>query len=118
VAYVGFQNIGAMSRMGCRPFDRARDGMTASEGGVAYILARSDMIPQDEARVRVAGASYNCDAQGIVEPSAAGLEKIVFDALRNANLSPPQIDAVYWHGTGTRRSDAVEAVVAKALWGK
>ncbi len=116
VAYVGFKNVGAMSLDGCRPFDRQRDGMTASEGGVGFLLINSETISSDEPYTVVLGGAYNCDGQGAVEPSSDGLFNVLEDVCIRSSTSPRSIDCVYWHGTGTKRNDEVEAVTSQRFW--
>ena len=116
LAYMGFQNVGAMSPASCRPFDRGRDGMTAAEGAVGLIYAHRDFVAEGFETVGVLGGSYNCDGKGIVEPSSDGLTAAIRASLSLSALSPEAIDFIYWHGTGTKRNDQTEAEAAGRIW--
>ena len=115
VAFVGFNNVGAMSKEGCAPFDENRDGITVSEGAVGMILAAEECV-ETTSDVQVCGGSYNCSGGGMVEPDEVGLRKVIESAFNDASISPSECDFVYWHGTGTLLNDAVEASVAKQIW--
>lgn len=116
LAYTGFQSVGAMSPGGCRPFGVGRDGMSVAEGAVAFVVASNDCTAQDDRSISLVGGAYSCEGEGMVEPSVSGLESTIRRALDRTSVAPEQIDFVYWHGTGTSRSDAVESAVAKSLW--
>ena len=118
IAYTGFDRTGAMSKTGTRPFDENHDGMTASEGGVAFVLSREDFFPGDHPPLAIVGAGCNCDRGHIVEPSVKGVLEALEDSLSDGGLSPPDISFIYWHGTGTRLNDAAESEAAKTFFGK
>ncbi|GJD40332.1 hypothetical protein OICFNHDK_2800 [Methylobacterium bullatum] len=116
LAYTGFQNIGAMSKVGCRPFSGAEEGMTTGEGAVALLLAGPNCRLPPGPRVQVLGGACTCDGEGMVEPSTSGLVATIGTALASAQVSPAQVEFVYWHGTGTARNDMTEASTARAIW--
>lgn len=116
VAFEGFQRVGAMSRTGCRPFDRSRDGMSAGEGAVAYIVFHRQRITCPGECVLFLGGSYNCDGAGGVEPSPDGLAEAIDKSLQAAGTPPSAVNFCYWHGTGTLLNDATEAAVAQRFW--
>jgi 3-oxoacyl-[acyl-carrier-protein] synthase II len=118
VASVGFNNIGAMSKTGCRPYDRARDGTTVGEGAVAMLLAREDMLRTEDVWGRVAGTAVFCDAAHMVEPNPVGVASVVQAALQQAYLQPSDVRGIFWHGTGTRQNDKTEAAVARIVFGE
>jgi 3-oxoacyl-[acyl-carrier-protein] synthase II len=117
IGYAGFRQIGAMSALGCRPFQRDRDGTTVGEGAVAFLLARAARGSAPASTVRVAGFGQSCDGRHVVEPSADGLLIAMEAALRDAQLSPQDIRTIYWHGSGTAHNDAAEAEAARRLFG-
>lgn len=118
IASVGFNNIGAMSKHCCKPYDRTRDGTTVGEGAVALILAREGVLNSDKIYGQVSGSAVCCDAAHMVEPNPSGVANVVKDALTQASLSPPQIVGIYWHGTGTRQNDKTEAAVSEIIFGE
>lgn len=118
VASVGFNNIGAMSQEGCRPYDKARDGTTVGEGAVAMLLTRSGLLPDDDVWGAIAGTSVFCDAAHMVEPNPVGVASVAQTAMEQAMLQPSDIRGIFWHGTGTRQNDKTEAAVADIMFGK
>ncbi len=92
VTLAGFTNAGAMSRSGIsRPFDRARDGFAAGEGGAMLLLEPLDVALARGARV-----------YAVVDGAASGADAFHVTALarwpRRARLHAP--------GAGRRRADA------------
>ncbi|WP_454690620.1 beta-ketoacyl synthase N-terminal-like domain-containing protein [Achromobacter aloeverae] len=117
VASVGFDNIGAMSRQGCRPYDRLRDGTTVGEGVVAILLARDGLLPPQDVVGRVIGTAVYCDAGHLVEPSPIGMSRVMQGAMQQAGLLPRDVRGIFWHGTGTRQNDKTEAEAARIVFG-
>ncbi len=118
VAFEGFQRVGAMSASGCRPFDASRDGMSAAEGGVAYVVFDRERIECPGRHVLFLGGSYNCDGAGGVEPSCAGLTEVIGQSLKAAEVPTEAVDFAYWHGTGTHLNDQTEVEAASRVWRK
>ncbi len=124
VAFVGFRQVGATSKAGCRPFHQDRDGTTVAEGGAALLLVTAAVASRLDAgvsagseHVRVLGSATNCDARHVVEPTSAGITDAVRAALDEARVRPEEVSAVYWHGTGTRQNDEAEAAAAGDIFG-
>jgi len=117
VASVGFNNIGAMSQKGCRPYDQKRDGTTVGEGAIAMFLAKDSMLAPQDRWGLIAGTSIFCDAAHIVEPNPSGIASVVQSALQQASIKSADIRGIFWHGTGTRQNDKTEAAVSKILFG-
>jgi 3-oxoacyl-[acyl-carrier-protein] synthase II len=117
VASVGFNNIGAMSKNGCRPYDLGRDGTTVGEGAVAMLLTREGLIAAQDVLGLVTGTSVFCDAAHMVEPNPVGVASVVQAAIQQAGLDPADVRGIFWHGTGTRQNDKTEAAVAKIVFG-
>jgi 3-oxoacyl-[acyl-carrier-protein] synthase II len=120
VAHAGFTQIGAMSRNGVRPFDRARDGTTIGEAGIVLLLVGEQVSLPADVRfvVRVEGFGQACDARHPVEPSVEGVCFAVSRALADAGRAASDLAAVYWHGTGTVQNDRTEAGAALRLFGE
>ncbi len=117
VASVGFNNIGAMSRSGCRPYDRNRDGTTVGEGAVAILLARSDLLDPADIWATIDGTAVYCDAAHMVEPNPVGVASVVDQALQQAGVAADEVAAIFWPGTGTRQNDKTEAAVSQIVFG-
>jgi len=117
VASAGFNNIGAMSRNGCRPYDADRDGTTVGEGAIAMLLTREGLIAAQDVLGLVSGTSVFCDAAHMVEPNPVGVASVVQTAIQQAGLAPADVRGIFWHGTGTRQNDKTEAAVARIVFG-
>jgi 3-oxoacyl-[acyl-carrier-protein] synthase II len=119
VAHAGFRQIGAMSTNGCRPFDRMRDGTSIGEAGTVILLCNSktELPPSLSWAVRVMGFGQSCDARHPVEPSADGISFAIQRAIQEARLTPKDLVAIYWHGTGTIQNDRAEAAAASQVFG-
>lgn len=118
VATAGFQNIGAMAKNQCSPYDVNRSGTTVGEGGVGFLIARENCLKPDDVYGHIAGTSIFCDAAHIVEPNPEGVRSVLQEALNQAELAASEIAGIYWHGTGTRHNDKVEAEVSQVLFGE
>ncbi|MFN3292359.1 MAG: beta-ketoacyl-[acyl-carrier-protein] synthase family protein [Gemmobacter sp.] len=113
-----WEGLRVMSRSACRPFSLTRDGMVQGEGAGVFVF--EDM---DHARARgapilaeVAGFAMSSDAGDIVMPQAAGAERAITGALRDARLNPENVGYINAHGTGTAANDKTEcAAVAHAF---
>ncbi len=117
VASAGFHNIGAMAKNGCAPYDVNRTGTTVGEGAVAFLLAKEELLPAEQVYARIAGTAVFCDAAHMVEPNLEGVRCVVQEALDQAGIAPSDIAGIYWHGTGTKHNDNVEAQAARIMFG-
>ena len=107
----------------CRPYDRTRAGMVASEGAAAFVLE-----PLDRARARgatvlaiVAGGGRSGDAHHVSapDPSGAGTAAALRRAVADAGLAgPADIDALVAHATATRLGDEAEGRAVQAVFGE
>jgi 3-oxoacyl-(acyl-carrier-protein) synthase len=108
----GFASLLAMDPEGCRPFDRARGGMSLGEGAAFCVLEREDEALARGARplAFLAGFGNTCDAHHATapEPEGRGAEAAMRLALERAGWSPAEVDYVNAHGTGTRDNDLAE----------
>ncbi len=102
-----------------RPFDAARDGIVVGEGaGMLVLEAREEALARGAPILaEVLGHANRCDARHIVSPEPAGMIRTVRAALRDAGLSPDEVDYVNAHATGTREGDASEAEALFTVFG-
>lgn len=116
LVYSGFQRLCSLDPQGCRPFHPDRKGIGVGDGAAFFVLSR------DKSR-RVYGQIRGCavtnDAYHIVTPEPQGRQarRAIRLALKEAELSPPSIDAVVAHGTGTRQNDRIEARLLYEVFG-
>ncbi len=115
LAFIGFMRLRVMAAEVCRPFDEKRDGLLVGEGGVMFVLERESSAKARGAaiRARVLGAAVACENYHPTRPhpEGDGLGRATMEALRDAGLTPEDIDYVCAHGTGTPQNDAIEVAV-------
>jgi 3-oxoacyl-[acyl-carrier-protein] synthase II len=116
----GFNALGAVDPLGCRPFHRARGGTTLGEGAGFLVLERA---PAARARgasalAELAGWATGSEAHHITQPAPGGelIAGLITRAMARAGVSPAKLDYVHAHGTGTPANDAAEvAALARVL---
>ncbi|MFJ4223239.1 beta-ketoacyl-[acyl-carrier-protein] synthase family protein [Microbacterium sp. NPDC089695] len=119
----GFRNMRALSSSGIsRPFDSARDGLSASETAGILVLEPLEQARARGARVYmvVAGAGSTSDAHHLTAPSpeGAGALRCMREAIDDAELEPADIAHVNAHGTSTPAGDLAEARAIATLFGE
>ncbi|MDT8441222.1 MAG: beta-ketoacyl synthase N-terminal-like domain-containing protein, partial [Desulfuromonadales bacterium] len=121
--YSCFSKTPALSPSGhARPFDADGDGTTLGEGLGIVILKRLADAERDGDRIYaiIKGIGSSSDGRGaaIYEPSAAGQQKALRRAYRQAGIEPDSIGLIEAHGTGTKVGDAVEVTALRAVFGE
>ena len=126
VGLLGYARAQTLSRRGpdCgpRPFDQARDGFVAAEGGAAFVLESLEAATARGARIHAELLGYGASSDGgsLTAPDEQGryAERAVRAALAEA-AGNGMADGPHWvsaHGTGTERNDAVEAALVERLF--
>ncbi|MGV9214144.1 type I polyketide synthase [Micromonospora sp. RB23] len=116
------RRIQALSPQGlCRPFDVDADGVVRGEGGAVVVLKRyADAIADgDQIWGVIKGSATNHDGRsaGLTAPNAVAQEQLLRDALRDADVSPADIEYVEAHSTGTPLGDPIELSALAAVFG-
>ncbi|MED3572740.1 beta-ketoacyl-ACP synthase II [Cytobacillus praedii] len=105
-----------------RPFDESRDGFVMSEGAGILILESLSHALSREAKIyaEIIGYGASSDAHHIVatHPEGKGAYLAMRSSLKNANLSPDEIDVISAHATSTKVGDISETMAIKQLFGK
>ncbi|MBB3957628.1 type I polyketide synthase [Novosphingobium sediminicola] len=120
-SFVGFSRAQMLSPTGaCRPFSARGDGYVRSEGGVVFVLQRSDVADPGAIRAIIKGASINSDGRtsGIALPGLSGQTSLLERAYAEAGVSPEDLAFVEAHGTGTVVGDPIEATAIGTVLGR
>ena len=104
-----------------RPYDKNRDGFVLGEGAGCLILERLDHALARGAKIyaEVIGGGMSGDAHHITDPHPEGLGalNVMRNALRDAGISPTEIDYVNTHGTSTPKGDIAETKAVQNVFG-
>jgi 3-oxoacyl-[acyl-carrier-protein] synthase II len=104
-----------------RPFNRDRDGFVLSEGAWLLVFEDYEHALRRGASVyaEVAGYASTCDAYHRVQiaPKGHDAARAMKLALKQANLSPDEVDYLNLHGTATRINDKVESAAVRIAFG-
>jgi 3-oxoacyl-[acyl-carrier-protein] synthase II len=127
LAVAGFANMKALSTRNdaafaaSRPFDRDRDGFVVGEGAAVLVLEAEEFAAARGARVlaHVRGYAATTDATHITLPpdDGEGAGRCMELALRDAGLSPEDVDHLNPHATSTPVGDLAEARALRRVFG-
>ena len=105
-----------------RPFDKERDGFVLGEGAGAIILEELEHAKARGAKIycEVAGGANTADAYHLTapHPEGSGAKKVMLKALKDAGMSPEEIDYINVHGTSTPLGDVGELKAVEAAFGE
>ena len=104
----GFNALELISPEPCKPFDRARRGISIGEAAGFALLERSDCAP-DAPRLLGYGESSDAHHMSTPHPQGLGAELAMRDALARAGLQAAHVDYINLHGTASMKNDEVEA---------
>lgn len=114
-----WEGLRVMSRDACRPFSANRNGMVQGEGAGVFVFEEMEHARARGATIlaEVIGFAMGSDASDIVMPSQDGAARTIAAALRDAKLSPGDVDYINAHGTGTAANDRTETAAVRDVFG-
>jgi 3-oxoacyl-[acyl-carrier-protein] synthase II len=127
MSLAGFVAIGAVSQRNdapekaSRPFDRDRDGFVMGEGAGIFILEELEHAKARGANIlaEFLGGAFNNDAYHITDtrPDGSGQAACLRMALKDAAVTPEQVDYINAHATSTPVGDIPELLAIHQVFG-
>jgi nodulation protein E len=104
----------------CRPFSADRRGLSLGEGAGMLVLENWEHAQARGAPIlgEIIGFGMSSDAHHITQPCVEGPAKAMLWAIRDAGISPEQVDYINAHGTGTQANDVIETQAIHSVLGK
>lgn len=101
-----------------RPFDKDRDGLIPSGGAAALVLEEYEHAKARGANIlcEVVGYGFSSNGTGISQPSDEGCEIAMSRAMKDAGVTPDDIDYINAHATSTPQGDMYEAKALTRLF--
>ena len=123
----GFTSMKALStrnddpQTASRPFDKDRDGFVMGEGGASLVLEEYEHAVKRGAHIycELAGGAHSADAYLITapHPRGDGAARVMAEALKDADMTPADVDYVNVHGTSTLPGDKCELIAVGKVFG-
>ncbi len=117
LVFCGFDSLQALSPTVCRPFDADRDGLALGEGAALVALETLDGARRRGAAILAELIGYGTviDTHHLTQPHPDGDAALasMTRACDSARVTPPEIDYLNAHGTGTPLNDSAEALAIR-----
>ena len=128
LGYAGFCSMKAMSTeyndtpaRASRPFEKGRDGFVMGEGAGVLVMETLEHAQARGARIycEVVGYAATCDAYHITSPDPNGhaLSVAMSKVMKQAGLTPADVDYLNAHGTSTPYNDKFETAAIRKSFG-
>jgi 3-oxoacyl-[acyl-carrier-protein] synthase-1 len=121
-----FDALGAFSKLesdperASRPFDKNRDGLVPSGGAATVIIESLEHAMRRGAPIlaEIVGYGFSSDGKHISVPDVDGPIRAISMAMRDADMTPEQIDYINAHATSTPIGDQNEAKAIDHVFGR
>ena len=104
-----------------RPFDANRDGFVLGEGAGALILEEYEHALARGVHIycEVVGGGMTSDAYHMTapHPEGIGVVRVMQNCLKDAGMTPDQVDTINTHGTSTPLGDVAELKAISKVFG-
>lgn len=103
-----------------RPFDAARNGIVCAEGAGILLLEELEHAKARGADIlaEIVGFGTNITTSNIAHPSAEEIKQCMLLALKDACLTPGDVDYINAHATATVHGDIAEGQAIASLFGR
>jgi len=117
IGIAGFSALTALStsndpKRASIPFDKERSGFIMGEGAGVIVLEELEHALARNAKIyaELAGYGATCDAYHITSPAedGSGAAQAMLEAMKDAGVTPEQVDYINAHGTSTHHNDLFE----------
>ncbi|RED11207.1 beta-ketoacyl-[acyl-carrier-protein] synthase family protein [Pontivivens insulae] len=114
-----WEGLRVMSKDGCRPFCKTRNGMVQGEGAAIFVFEEYERARARGADIlaEVVGFAMSADASDIVMPNSDGAQRAMAGALQSAGINADEVGYINAHGTGTAANDRTECAAVRAVFG-
>jgi 3-oxoacyl-[acyl-carrier-protein] synthase II len=125
MALAGFSSMKALStnanpKEASKPFDKNRDGFVMGEGAGILVLEELEHAVNRGAHIygEIVGYGVSCDAYHMTspDPEGKGAALAMESAIRDANITPDDVDYINAHGTSTDYNDRFETLAIKKVF--
>ncbi|MGH9366548.1 MAG: beta-ketoacyl-[acyl-carrier-protein] synthase family protein [Thermoanaerobaculia bacterium] len=122
LTYGGFNSLRSVDPDPCRPFDRARRGLSIGEAAGILVFEEADRAKRRGAPVQAEFLGYGVTSDAFhmtaPDPSGAAGGRTIRAALASAGINAGEVDYVNAHGTATPQNDSAETAALKVALGE